>query len=320
MKVFRLLTVLSLGLVVQLGAEVFMAGRGHSIDASLWTANKGKIGDQSVISDRAEVFACFSPEKKDKVFLGGTLNNNGTVWIKNLETGEITTELLPQCRTVYALTLGVDGTLYAAGAHYYLGGGVWKKSPDREWESMGALVNCSVLSAIVVDSSGKIFTGGISSSVGKVWIYNDAQWNRGQDLVNAREINTLCIAKDVVYAAGKKSDNTGGLWFFQGDAWAMGDNLKFSTAIYASAVDSSGVIYLAGAGIENKILWENSEGYWNAHELKEGLAIYTLFTEKKGVYAAGWNKQRKGRFWYKAKKEWNEGSDIRNCFVIRSIS
>ena len=320
MKMFRIFLVLSLGLVLELGAEVYMAGRGQSIDASLWTVKKGKIIDQSVIHDKAEVFACFSPETKDKVFLGGTLNNNGIVWIRNLETKEITTDLLPECRTVYALAVGADGTLYAAGAHYYLGGVVWKKSPDREWESMGALVNCSVLSAIAVDSKGKIFTGGISSSVGKVWIYNEGQWNRGQDLTNAREINTLCIARDIVYAAGKKADNTGGLWLFQGDAWVMGDNLKFSSAIYTSTVDSSGVVYLAGAGIENKVLWENSEGYWDAHELKEGLAVYTLFTDKKGIYAAGWNKQRKGRFWYKARKEWNEGSDIRNCFVIRSIS
>ena len=309
-----------MGFVFELGAEVYMAGRGQSIDAYLWTAQKGKISDPAVIHEKAEVFACFASEEKNQVFLGGTLNNNGTVWIRDLKTEQIVAENLPESRTVYALTLSSDGTLYAAGVHNYLGGVVWKKSPDREWESMGALVNCSVLSAILVDPNGKIYTGGISSSTGKVWIYNQGQWNRGQELANAREINTLCMAGDVVYAAGKKQDNTGGLWLFKGDSWTMGDNLKFSTAIYASTVDSNGVVYLAGAGIENKILWENSEGYWNALELKEGLAIYALFAEKKGVYAAGWNKQRKGRFWYKAKKEWNEGTDIKNCFVIRSIS
>ncbi|MCG6534762.1 MAG: hypothetical protein L7F78_08750 [Syntrophales bacterium LBB04] len=172
-----------------------------------------------------------------------------------------------------------------------------------------------------MDKNGKIFAGGAAGALGKVWIFNDGKWNRGQDLNGSREINTLCISKDVVYAAGKKADDSAGIWTFEGDSWKTGDNIKFAVAIYTSAVTPSGVVYFGGAGKENKVIWENSQGFWNAIELDDCLALYALYSDKNGnVYTGGWNKKRRARFWAWDRKNWDKGTDIENCFVVRAIT
>ena len=302
-------------------SDPILVGRGGTIDVSVWNVKKGTLGEKQTIVDKAEVFTAILSEKGDTLYLGGTFNNAGTLWKKNLKTGEVTAEEIPLARTVYSLILSKEGVLYAAGTHHYLGGGIWKKSPDGEWEQFGIPVNSSVIYSLVIDKKGRIFASGAAGAFGKVWVYDNSQWSRGQELNGSREINTLCVSGDTIYAAGKKADDSAGIWTFQGESWKTGDNLKFATAVYTSTVTPDGYVYLGGAGKENKVLWENSQGFWNAVELEDCLALYALYSDSKGnIITAGWNKKRKGRVWFKNKKNWDKGQDIENCFVIRSVT
>jgi hypothetical protein len=308
--------------VPAVSADVFFAGRGASINASYWQVARDKVLFSDNVAEPAELFACALDTRRTRLYLGGAMNNHGMVWERDTrKDAEVQSSIPPESRVIYTLVCGPNDTLYAGGIHRYLGGMVWKKAPGGEWIKLGHPRESSMIACLAVDSRGRLLAGGYASSQGMVWSLQEGQWNRGTALNQCREINTLTVSGERVYAAGVKSDHSGGLWIFDGGSWNMGDNLKFSVAIYDSTVDPDGTIYLVGAGNENKVLWENSQGFWNAVELKDCLALYTIHSDAKGnCHAAGWNRARTGRAWYKPrKKDWGEGFNIEQCFVIRRI-
>ncbi|MBN2144142.1 MAG: hypothetical protein JW774_05910 [Candidatus Aureabacteria bacterium] len=302
-------------------SEVMLTGRQMPLDAAYWILNKkGKAGKGEIISNQAEVFCCL--QNRTDFCFGGCKDDEGAVWMKNREKGETTLTRPPESRMIYALAYSEkEDALYCAGTHVNLGGAFWEKKGDSDWGQPQILMNSSVIYSLAVDDKDRIFAGGLMGTHGKVWIKNQGEWNHGTNLNQAKEINTLTISGNSIFAGGKKNDLSGGEWEFKGEAWTAGNPLKFSVGIYTSITAKDGTVYFGGAGNENKVIWENSGGFWNAVELKDCLALYTLFCDLEGnLYAAGWNKQRKGRLWIKKrKKDWDEGTDIENCFVIRGI-
>ena len=300
-------------------SDIYFAGRGDSISAQVWDVKKNDIKNKKLLAMHGELFTVVKSKLGDVVYYGGALNNSGVVWERNLQSGEVKSFILPESRIIYALLSLKDGTIFAAGTHNYKGGYVWKKEYGKEWKKISRPPQATVITSLLVDN-GKVFAGGFAKTDGKIWIFSDGEWNNGFALNSSAEINTLIKSKEIIYAAGLKKNAQGGVWKFNGNSWQEGTNLKFSHYIYASAVGKDGVVYLVGAGDENKVLWENSQGFWNAVELDDCLAIYAIHVDQNNyVYAAGWNKSRKGKFWLK-KKKWNKGKDIKGCFVIRGIS
>lgn len=303
-------------------SEVYLAGRGSDIDSYLWEFNEKKNPYEIILAKRGENFSILKDEKNRIIYSAGALNNNGIIWEYNLINKTVSSEYLSESRVIYSLAYDpINEVLYAAGVHEYLGGYIWKKEKNSIWEKIGSPEKSSMITSILVDDKGRVFIAGLAYSNGVIWILDKGVLTNGTILNNAVSINVLLKTKNKIYAAGKKKNQNGGIWGFDGNSWKEGNELKFSNNIYTGAVDNNDIIYLAGAGDENKVLWENSKGFWNAVELKECLAIYAFYIDNKSFYVGGWNKNRKGRVWHKSKNsDWNEGLDIPNCFVIRAIN
>ncbi len=301
-------------------SDAILVGRGKAIDVSLWDVLSDKIGDKVLVQDKAEVFVVTKSE--ETLYFGGTMNGKGCVWEKNLKSGQVTSVFLNDSALLYALCWLQDGTLVAAGTHPNLGGGVWRKAKGGEWGAFESVPKSTVISCLALGPGGLMFAGGVYRGKGKVWVCDQGVWTQGEYLNQAKEVNTLCVAKGIVYAGGQKENMAGGLWEFDGKAWNTGTDLKFSKAVYASTVSKEGAVFLAGAGSEQKSVWENGEGFWNAVSLEHCLSLYAIHRDGNGnVYAAGWNDQRTGSVWTQdAKKSWSAAASVPDCFVVRGIA
>ncbi len=275
-------------------SDVILAGRSKEIDVSFWKMQSAKIEEKILIQKKAEVFA--TTRSQEILYFGGTLDTKGCVWEKNLKTGQINAAFLKDSAVIYAFCWLQDNTLVAAGTHPNLGGGIWRKAKGGDWSDFEPLPNSTVIYCLTLGPNGVLFAGGSYRGKGKVWAWDQNSWNQGECLNQAKEICTLCVAKGIVYAGGQKDSLTGGFWEFDGKTWNAGSDLKFSSAIYASAVSKDGVVYLAGAG--EKFIWENGQGFWNSISLDHCLSIYAISMDTNGLAcAAGWNNQHTGSVW-----------------------
>ncbi|MBN1521518.1 MAG: hypothetical protein JW928_03210 [Candidatus Aureabacteria bacterium] len=314
-------------------ADFLGVGRGEGLTSVLLTMEKDTEKSRFLIGERTEVF-CVDSLGDDRFIVGGVTKNKGTVWIVQKDK-ILHMEHLPEANVIYGIKKASDGTVWAAGSHKYMGACVWKGTDKGEFQDPTVLSKGSVAYAVCEGLNGEIFVGGIFFTHGKVWMHKDGQWNLGDMLTDSKQINSLCVDREgVVYACGQKirygeaasghgTVHQGGVWTFNGQQWGPAIEIPQSIDIYCSAVDSDGKVWLGGAGDMDKTVWVLEMPLWKPITIENCLALYSMTVDRKtgNMTTAGWNKQIRGRIWFKEKdKEWNPGQDIDKCSVIRGLT
>jgi hypothetical protein len=324
---------LSIVFSVPLHAGTFYAiGRGEGLTNAFWKVGNEKEESSFIIGEKVEVF-CIDKIGEETFILGGVWKNRGYIWVISKDS-IILSEPLPEANVIYGIKKASDGKIWAVGSHKYMGACVWSGTDKGQFQISSILRNGSVAYSICEGKSGDIFVGGVYFTHGKVWMMHNGQWNMGDALNESKQINSICAdKKGTVYACGQKirygeatsghgTVHQGGVWTFNGEQWGQGTDIPESIDIYCSAVDNDGNIILGGAGFNDKTVWKFETPLWKPYTIDNCLALYAMYVDAGTgtVATAGWNKQRRGKIWFKPqKKEWDKGYDIPKCFSVKGL-
>ena len=303
-------------------AEVFYAaGRGTEDKGAIWKYKNGKWTVHSVIPDCSEIFA-LAVDKNGNLLAGGNYFGYGTVW-QYTENGWDKGVRFSECHGLYALVVDQKGNIWAGGAGTK---NIWRYDGTR-WDSGVALSGCSGVYSLTVDFSEGIWAGGEGKS--QIWKYNGKEWDSGVKLSDCTEVFVLSSdAKGKTIWAGGRGGKA--LWWYSTkggqDKWFSGIILLDCTEISDFTIDAQGRLYAAGAGrnkywIKQKKVQQGTgeQEDWVGSDLDECIAVYAIALDKKMLVAGGWNLQRRGRVWVKKHQTWSKGTDLKDCYVIRSL-
>lgn len=257
------------------------------------------------------------------LYLGGDFTHAGGVAANHIVRYSLATHQF------YPLGTGVNNRVYAiavSGSKVYVGGAfnyagslnaaglvVWD-TPSRAWSKVGgANLTHSIFSpevrALVVDSSGNVYAGGLFEHVGSLSALNIARWNGaswsalGAGLGTHNDtVYSLAVSGSDVYAGGSFSN---GISHWNGSSWSgLGGGTIDSFYKSVNAIAVSGSLVYAGGDFDtmndsthgdvtaNHIAqWNTTTSTWSAlsNGANNGInaSVYTLALGAGNLYAAG---------------------------------
>lgn len=329
-------------------AETFYAaGRAAAAEdkGTIWKYEHGKWIVHSVIPNCSELFT-LAVDTKGNLLAGGNYFDYGTVWRYSKDGWDKGTRLLG-CRGLYALAVDKKGNIWAGGSG---SNNIWQFD-GTNWDGGIKLEGCVGIYTLTVDLLGNILAGGEGKS--NVWKYDGNVWDNGIKLLDCMDIFTLTVDKDGIIWAGGRGGTV--LWRYKDNKpspfnqdvknekknlsvslsqetdkqsaefsekglgkWSTGIILLDCTEISDFIIDKNGKLYAVGAG-RNKIWVKQGANDWAGKDLSLCIAIYTIAGDEEIFFTGGWNSKRRGRIWKKEKDVWDEGTDLLDCYVIRSL-
>lgn len=180
--------------------------------------------------------------------------------------------------TVYALAAR-DGALYAGGEFTVAGGGeanrlaVWNES-DRSWSPVAGSIGGSSfntrVNALVIDSQGRLFVGGVFPIVGGVRASNIAMYDGAEWQALGRGVNNTVFAlavdeSDLLYVGGNFTTAGGfeiaNIARWNGSSWTS-VGTGFKTTVRALSFGPNG-LYAAGDFLSSGSEFTNRVARWN---------------------------------------------------------
>jgi hypothetical protein len=298
----------SLSSVVGFSETFYAAGRGTVKNGTIWKYTNNAWSVHSEIPDCSELF-CLAVDKNGNLVAGGNYFGYAVVWTHNGITWDAGKKLT-ECRGLYAVTVDKNGNIWAGGPGKK---NIWKYDGVK-WDEGTKLEDCTGIYAIITDKAGNVWAGGEGKK--QIWNFNGKEWDKGTKLSDCTDVFSLTIDQDGIVWAGGRGGKV--LWWFKDNQWMPGTILLDSTEISAFSLTENGKLYSVGAG-RNKVWQKNTEIDWAGENLNECIAVYSASSFKNKILTGGWNLQRKGRVWIKDNDKWDNGTDIENCYVIRSI-
>jgi hypothetical protein len=205
--------------------------------------------------------------------------------------------------TLYALTIGHDGAIYAAGSFTTAGGVTVNKIAKwngSAWSSLSTGMNDDVL-ALAVGADGSIYAGGVFTTAGGTTVNRVAKWDGSAWSALSTGMNgtvyALAVGLDGSIYAGGAFTTAGGtavnyIAKWNGSAWsALGTGMDTYVSALAVGLDGSlyagGVFTTAGGVTVNRIAkWNGSA--WSALSTGMNGNVYALAIGLDGsLYAGG---------------------------------